>query len=83
MTKTQAYIGDASMDKHGAINIHLRQTADGQPTSAHLHYLPGTKEFEEVLSHIGGIRPGETKLVKPFDEAAADLSYSNSEASRS
>jgi|GEM_PF-2655177 len=67
--KTPVYIGDATMDKDGTINLHMRRTADGIHTNGMFRYKPGTKDYDEVFCHIGGIRPGETKLVKPFEEA--------------
>jgi len=67
-TKPQVYIGDATMDPDGTLVLNMRKTADGIHTSGRLRYKPGTKDYDEVLCHIGGIKPGEVKLVKPFED---------------
>ncbi|MBS1999030.1 MAG: hypothetical protein JSS86_22040, partial [Cyanobacteria bacterium SZAS LIN-2] len=67
-TKPQVYIGDATMDKDGTINLNLRRTADGINTSGQIKYRPGTKDYDLVFCHLGGIKPGEVKLVKPFED---------------
>jgi hypothetical protein len=66
--KPQVYIGDATMDQDGTINLNLRRTTDGINTSGHIKYRPGSKDYDVVLCHLGGIKPGEVKLVKPFDD---------------
>ena len=67
------YIGDASMDKDGTINIHFRKTADGKDANAYVHYRTTDPYYQETLDHLKGLTPGETVLVTPFpDDSASD-----------
>jgi hypothetical protein len=67
-SKPPVFIGDATMDKDGTINLNLRRTADGVEANAQLHYKPDNKLYQEIYCHLGGIKPGQTKLVTPFED---------------
>ena len=64
------YIGDATMAADGTITINLRRTADGINVSGVVKYPIDDPRYREVLNHVGGLRPGETKLVPAWDEPA-------------
>jgi hypothetical protein len=63
-------IGDATMEADGTINMHLRRTADGMNVSAWFKYPVSDPHYREILDHIGGMSPGETKLVPAWDDPA-------------
>jgi hypothetical protein len=62
------YIGNATMAADGTITMNLRRTADGMSVSGVIKYPVGDPRYQEVLSHIGGLRPGETKLVPAWGD---------------
>jgi hypothetical protein len=62
-------IGDATMQDDGTIVVNLRRTADGINVSGIVRYRVDDPHYKEVLEHIGGMKPGETKLVPAWDEA--------------
>ena len=62
------YIGDATMAADGTITLNLRRTADGMSASGVFKYPVGDPNYQDVLKHIGGLRPGETKLVPAWDD---------------
>ncbi|MDZ4832747.1 MAG: hypothetical protein SGJ27_02985 [Candidatus Melainabacteria bacterium] len=61
-------IGDASMDKSGTINLRMRRTMGGMNADGMFEYKKGSQYYDEVLNHIGGLKPGDIKLVAPFPE---------------
>jgi hypothetical protein len=70
------YVGDATMEKDGSINIHFRKTADGKDADAYVHYKTTNPFYKEVLDHLKGLTPGKTVLVTPFpDKPASDAKH--------
>jgi hypothetical protein len=69
-TKTSmpaASIGSASMTGDGTIILDLRAEGPGGLTGdARLVYPRGHQQYREILEHIGGLRPGESKPVPPW-----------------
>jgi hypothetical protein len=61
-------IGDAVMEADGTIVINLRRTADGINVSGRVKYPVSDPHYREVLDHLGGMKPGETKLVPAWDD---------------
>jgi hypothetical protein len=61
-------IGDAKMMEDGTIVMNLRRTGDGINVSGTVKYLVNSPHYKEVLDHLGGMRPGETKLVPAWDD---------------
>lgn len=60
-------IGVATMSDDGTIVMLLRTSG---PTigEARLVYRRDDPHYQEVLRHLGGMRPGQTKLVAPFPD---------------
>ena len=56
-------IGDAQMQEDGTILVNLRRTADGINVTGIVRYPTSHPNYKEVLDHIGGMKPGEVKLV--------------------
>jgi hypothetical protein len=64
-----ASIGVATMDANGTLILDLR-AEDGKGTvgSARLTYPPTHPQYQSILTHLGGMKPGESKPVPPFPE---------------
>jgi hypothetical protein len=56
------------MKPDGTIVLQLRATdpATGLLGDAQLEFSPGHPQYKEVLEHIGGLEPGDEKLVPPW-----------------
>lgn len=59
-------IGSASMAPDGIITLHLRATGGGAVGDGMVVYRPSDPKYREVLDHLGGMKPGETKPVPPW-----------------
>ena len=63
------FIGVASMEADGTIVLWLRaESPEGSVGDAVLRYPPSDERYDQVLAHLGGLRPGEEKPVRPFPE---------------
>jgi hypothetical protein len=62
------FIGMASMSSDGTVTLHLTRTADGQFADATFTYGTDDPKYREILAHVGGLKPGETKPVKPWPD---------------
>ena len=63
-------IGDARMENDGTIVVRMRRTADGLNVSGEIAYAKDNPHYKAIFDHIGGIKPGEVKLVPAWDDAA-------------
>ena len=55
------------MDADGTIKLQLRATGPGPAVGdALLTYKKGDARYQEILDHLGGLEPGQTKPVPPF-----------------
>jgi hypothetical protein len=61
-----ASIGIAHMDADGVILMRIRSLPPGPIAESELRYEPSDPHYQEVVLHLGGIRPGETKSVPPW-----------------
>jgi hypothetical protein len=60
-------IGVASMDSDGSINLRLRaDNASGLLGEVNVTYKPEDPQYVSILDHLGGLTPGQVKLVKPW-----------------
>ena len=62
------YFGTAAMLDDGTVALHLRLTSDGKPVSDTLTYRVGDRAYDNVLRHLGGLRPGERKQFRPWKD---------------
>lgn len=64
------YIGTATMRDDKTIVMFLRaeDPATGIVGHAQLSYEPQDDQYNHVLTHIGGLRPGQQKPVRAFPE---------------
>ena len=60
-------IGSATMKPDGTIVLMLR-AEDGKGTmgDAMFTYPKGHKEYQSILKHLGGLKPGQSKPVPPW-----------------
>ena len=66
--KEPVIIGDATMTEDRTIIVRLRRTADGIDVSGVVKYPVGDPSYLKVLNHLGGMNPGDTKLVPAWDD---------------
>src|SRR2546423_15645261 len=62
------YTGTAVMQDDGTLTLHLRLTSDGKAVSDTLAYKVSERAYDNVLRHLGGLRPGETKQFSPWKD---------------
>jgi hypothetical protein len=64
-----ASIGVATMASDGTIELRLRATGPGGMVGeGFLTYRPNDPQYGDILRHLGGLRPGETKSVPPWPD---------------
>jgi hypothetical protein len=62
-----APIGSATMAADGTITLDLMARGDrGQVGEARFVYRPGDKDYQSILDHVGPLKPGESKPVRPW-----------------
>ena len=63
---SMSYSGTAVMQENGAIVLHLRLTSDGKDVDDTLTYKTTDRGYDNVLRHLGGLNPGESKRFDPW-----------------
>ncbi|MEW5738487.1 MAG: lytic murein transglycosylase [Myxococcota bacterium] len=70
--KPSASIGSATMTADGAIQLMLRaEGPGGAEGDALITYPKSHPQYAEILKHLGGLKPGQSKPVPPFPEKGA------------
>ncbi len=64
---SQDSIGECWMEEDGTIKMRLIALAPGLRGHGEFTYAPDHAQYEEVLKHVGPLKPGEKKLVPPWD----------------
>ncbi len=64
----RAPIGNARMSDDGTITLDLYARAGGAHGMARRVYPKGDPEYQRVLDHLGGLKPGEQKAVPPWPD---------------
>ncbi len=63
-------IGVATMLPDGTIHMRLRAPLPGGGAGeGEFDYKPDSPDYRQILEHLGGLQPGETKPVKPWPDA--------------
>jgi hypothetical protein len=62
------YSGMAVMQEDGAISLHLRLSSDGKDVDDTLTYKTTDRGYDNVLRHLGGLDPGESKPFSPWKD---------------
>lgn len=61
-------IGMATMESSGDLRLTLRaEDPAGSVGDASFVYPKGHPKYDEILKHIGGLKPGQSKSVPPWD----------------
>lgn len=68
MEQKQKSIGVATMKEDGTIVLDLRAEGPDIIGDAQFTYGPEHAEYQNVLAHLGGLKPGEHKAVPPWDD---------------
>lgn len=64
-----ASIGSATMKDDGTIVMQLRAEGPGGIRGDALFtYKKGHKQYDEIIKHLGGLEPGQTKPVPPWPD---------------
>lgn len=62
-----APIGSASMDQNRVLILQLRaEGPNGELGDAMFTYKPGEPKYQEIIDHVGGLQPGESKPMPPW-----------------
>jgi hypothetical protein len=59
-------IGTALMGGDGTITLNIRQPQPGAPLAGVVAVKRGDPNYARVLSHVGGLSPGDKKPVPPW-----------------
>jgi hypothetical protein len=62
------FAGTATMQDDGSLVLHLRLTGDGKEIDDTLTYKPTDRGYDNVLRHLGGLDPGDTKSFRPWKD---------------
>ena len=62
------YTGTAVMQEDGVLSLHLRLTSDGKEIDDTLTYKTTDRGYDNVLRHLGGLNPGESKPFSPWKD---------------
>jgi hypothetical protein len=59
-------IGTALMSADGTITLNIRASGPDAPLDGVVALKKGDPQYQRVLSHVGGMAPGEKKPVPPW-----------------
>ncbi len=62
------FTGTATMEEDGSLVLHLRLTSDGKEIDDSLTYKTTDAGYDDVLRHLGGLTPGDTKSFTPWKD---------------
>ena len=67
MPPSNAPIGAASMASDGTVYLQLRaEGSNGEVGDAMFTYKPGEPRYQQIIEHVGGLKPGESKPMPPW-----------------
>lgn len=61
-----ASIGVATMAADGTITMRVRSLPPGPVAEGTFEYRPDNPRYQDILKHLGGLAPGESKPVPPW-----------------
>jgi hypothetical protein len=62
------YAGTAVMQDDGTLTLRLRPTRDGKAVSDTIVYKVSDRAYDNVLRHLGGMSPGDTRQFRPWKD---------------
>ncbi len=60
---TPVYLGSATMADDGSITVALKRSLTGNSDEGVVRYVSTDPSYEQVILHLSGLKPGETKPV--------------------
>ena len=67
-TTESSFYGVATLDKTGTLCLQLRTEEPGKPVAeGYFCYKPSDPDYSTIRDHIGPIKTGEQKVIKPFN----------------
>lgn len=61
-------IGTASVKPDGTVELDLRARAPGIRGRSRMTYQPDNSKYDEIILHLGALKPGEHRLVLPWKD---------------
>src|SRR5258705_5508911 len=61
-------VGVATMLENGTILVGIRGPATDGPLQAVLMVEPGDTNYQQIIDHLSGLKPGETKSIPPWPD---------------
>jgi len=62
------YSGTATMRDDGSLTLHLRLDSSGKQVDDTLTYKTTDRGYDDVLRHLGGLDPGDSKDFDPWKD---------------
>jgi len=59
-------VGTITMFADRSIELKMRSLPPGPIAEALFRYKPGDAKYKESIDHVGGLKPGETKMLPPW-----------------
>jgi hypothetical protein len=59
-------VGTLTMFADRSIELRLRSLPPGPIAETLVRYKPGDAKYKESIDHVGGLAPGETKMLPPW-----------------
>jgi hypothetical protein len=72
----QDSIGQATMEADRTIVLWLRAQSDDGATIGHATFThsPADEAYEPIVNHVGGLAPGQSKLMPPWPDHPVETS---------
>ena len=67
--KAEKSIGVATMLVDGTILVGVRTSDSDTRAQAILMVEPGDTNYQPIIDHVGGLKPGETKSIPPWPDS--------------
>ena len=70
MNQKSKHVGLARSEEDGTIRLNLVTQDDaGRRGEATIVVVPGDDDYEDTVTHLGGIAPGESKPIPPWPDS--------------
>jgi len=67
MSVADKYVGMATMEPDGTLVLNMRATGPGGMVGdGQMVVAPDDQNYSDILAHLGGMAPGESKPVPPW-----------------
>jgi hypothetical protein len=66
ITPVPPNVGTITMAADRSIALRLRSLPPGPIAETTASYKPGDATYKEMIDHVGGLAPGETKMLPPW-----------------